>query len=153
MRRVLLSFLIVGGYTFASFGSGPVPRHRVDPRHQYERIMVVVPMIGTGTWNDPRRPLFAPTAASGGLSAAGISGFSYQLSDDGQFAIAEFVGKNRLAFHQILSDVTHNLKIFERGTSTRAGLEAEFQKYKKDFDLDKFGVAKPVAASPGAAKP
>jgi len=148
--RSFLSLLFVAGSTF---GSGPVPKHRVDPRNQLERIMVVLPMIGSGTWNDPRRPLFAPTEASGGPRAGGIIGFSYQLSDDGQFAITEFVGKNRSAFQPIFADVTHSLKIFERGKSTRADREAEFRKYKKDFDLDKFGAPKPVATIPGVSKP
>lgn len=108
--RAFLALLLVAGSTF---GSGPVPKRRVDPRNQFERIMVVLPMVGVGAWNDPRRPLFAPTAAAGGPKAAGIIGFSYQLSDDGLFAITEIVGKNRLAFQPIFSDVSHGLKIFE----------------------------------------
>ena len=102
-------------------------------------------MIGTGKWSDPRRPLFAPIGAP---SAAGIIGFSYQLSDDGQFAIAEFVGKNRSAFQAIFADRVHNVRVFERGKSTRADLELEFRKYKKDFDLDNFGINKPGVVKP-----
>jgi hypothetical protein len=28
----------------------------------YERILCIVPMVGTGTWADPKRPMFVPAA-------------------------------------------------------------------------------------------
>lgn len=37
-----------------------VAQHRVDPGSMYARVYAIVPMIGSGTWNDPKRPMFAP---------------------------------------------------------------------------------------------
>ena len=34
-----------------------------------------------------------------------------------------------------------NLKVFEKGKTTRADLEQEFKKVKSDFSLEKFAVA------------
>ena len=45
-----------------------------------ERFLVLVPMVGAGTFEDPKRPAF--------LREAGVA-FRYQLSDDGATAIAE----------------------------------------------------------------
>ena len=35
----------------------------VAVENRYERILAVVPMVGRGTNEDPRRPMFAPTPA------------------------------------------------------------------------------------------
>jgi hypothetical protein len=35
-------------------------QHSVDPRNTYDRVFCVVPMIGSGTAADPRRPQYAP---------------------------------------------------------------------------------------------
>lgn len=34
---------------------------RVPLQSQHERVIAIVPMVGAGTPDDPRRPLFAPT--------------------------------------------------------------------------------------------
>jgi len=36
-------------------------QHKLAPRHMYERCYAVLPMIGTGTMADPRRPLDVPS--------------------------------------------------------------------------------------------
>ena len=33
---------------------------KIDPANLHERVIAVVPMIGAGTYADPRRPLFTP---------------------------------------------------------------------------------------------
>jgi hypothetical protein len=52
-----------------------------------ERFLVLVPMVGAGTFADPRRPAF--------LREAGVA-FRYQLSDDGATAIAEVAPRGPL---------------------------------------------------------
>jgi hypothetical protein len=49
---VLLGFLLTAAAGLA--------QPRVDSGNLYERILAVVPMTGAGTFEDPRRPLFAP---------------------------------------------------------------------------------------------
>jgi len=66
-----------------------VAQDRVDRRNLYERVWAVVPMIGTGTADDPFRPAYIPAPPPPGTppSTDGIIGFTMQLTDDGQHAI------------------------------------------------------------------
>jgi hypothetical protein len=112
----------------------------------YERVMMIVPMTGTGSFEDPVRPMYTPLpsafkAAAASRTHTGILGFTYVLSDDGQHALVEFVAKDRAAFQQILADST--VKSFLKGRDNREDIETEFKKYKKDFDFTHFGVRMP----------
>jgi hypothetical protein len=123
-------------------------QHKVDARQLYERLYCVVPMIGTGTWGDPKRPLYAPSPAQmNSASRSGIIGFTHVLSDDGQFALVEFVARDAKAFDSVLADININLntsiKAFRKGKDKREDIEAEFRKHKKDFSFDTFGVRVP----------
>ena len=119
-------------------------QHKVDARHLYERMMTRVPMVGKGTFADPKRPMYAPLpSAINPASKTGIIGFTYQVSDDGKYALAEFVARDRAAFRQILADTSPEVKSFVRGVHKREDIEAEFKKYKKDFDFSQFGVRMP----------
>src|SRR5713226_5098147 len=90
--------------TFA-FNSALFSQQRVDSRNTYSRLLCVVPMVGKGTWSDPKRPMYAPLpGAAPSTSRSGILGFVHQLSDDGQVALVEFVAKDRSAFRAILAD-------------------------------------------------
>jgi hypothetical protein len=64
----------------------------VDLRHLHERMLAVVPLTGAGTYADPRRPLFAPSSTREG-GESGILSYEWAPSDDGQYAIVEFVAK------------------------------------------------------------
>jgi len=71
------------------------------------------------------------------------------LSDDGQFALVEFVARDAKAFDRILADINVNINInvnvkaFRKGKDKREDIEAEFRKHKKDFSFDHFGVRVP----------
>jgi hypothetical protein len=67
--------------------------------------------------------------------------YSQQLSDDGKLALVEFVARDRAAFQAIFNDKT--IKFFEKGKSKKQDIETELKKYKKDFDLNKFGTVVP----------
>src|SRR5436190_18571722 len=72
MRLVCPSFLLFAAMTAANlYGQMPV-----DSRNLYERVWAVVPMIGSGTYHDPKRPLYAPLPAANAAerAAAGRSG-------------------------------------------------------------------------------
>lgn len=115
---------------------------RVDARNSYERVLAVVPLIGSGTHDDPIRPMFAPAPnAIDTVGRTGIIAYTYVLSDDGKFALTEFVLRDRRQFQPLLSAAsTANIKTFIKGVNTRADIEAAFKQYKKDFDSSKFGV-------------
>lgn len=107
--------------------------------------MAVVPMVGDGTPASPRRPLFAPIGArvSGEPAIAGITGFQYQVSDDGRLAIVEFTARNRSVFAQIVSSARADVKSFEPGRISEAALVTELRKHKRDFDFKQFGAKLP----------
>ena len=118
---------------------------RVDARNMYERVMAVVPvMVGQGTFDDPKRPMYAPLPGQIQTATAtrqGILGFTYVMSDDGTLALVEFVARDRSAFHAILADPT--VKSFLKGRDKREDMEAEFLLHKKNFDFAHFGVRMP----------
>jgi hypothetical protein len=117
---------------------------RVDPRNSYERVLAVVPLIGSGTHDDPIRPMFSPAPkAIDTVGRTGVIAYTYVLSDDGTLALTEFVLRDRKQVQPFLGSVSAgmaNVNIFIKGVNTRADIEAEFKKYKKDFDSSKFGV-------------
>jgi hypothetical protein len=122
----------------------------VDPRNLYERLLCIVPITGTGTWADPKRPLYAPSPAQmNPASRTGIIGFTHVLSDNGQFALVEFMARDAKAFDNILADINANInlnvnvKSFRKGKDKREDIEAEFRKHKKDFNFDHFGIKVP----------
>ncbi len=107
-------------------------QYRVDPRNQHERVYAIVPMVGKGTADDPRRPAHLPLTPRGLLDfSSGILGFTMQLSDDGKLALVEFVARDRSAFAALLADKTPGVKAFEKGKVKKDDIEAEFKKVKK----------------------
>jgi hypothetical protein len=131
VKRVFAGLLLV-----AVLGSG---QRRVDPKNTYSRVICVVPLVGTGTTDDPKRPQYAPWPAS--QDPNGITAFFFQPSDDGKYAVAEFVSRNRLALQPILNDKT--IKVFEEGRQSKASIESAIKPFRKDFDLTKFGMVMP----------
>ena len=97
-----------------------------------ERSLVVVPMIGTGTGADPRRPALPNTA---GMA------FRYVLSDDGATAIVELSGGNPLQRQKIDAELRKDsrVKVFRPSTHKKDDVEKEIRLLKKDFDLEAFG--------------
>src|SRR5258706_10898276 len=115
-------------------------QHRVDSKNSYNRIIAVVPLVGAGTPKDPRRPQYAPWPLSKARTRTDILSYSHTISDDGRFALVEFVAQDRKAFQALFDDKT--VKVFEKGKDKKDDIDKELKKFKKDFDLDKFG-AKP----------
>jgi hypothetical protein len=120
--------------------------HRVDPGQMYHRLYARVPIVGTGAKGDPKRPMFAPvqsqTPPVGPAAAAavhtGILGYTMLISDDGQWALCEFVGATPQDLQVITSAAGPNVVVFERGKSTIAEIEADFQQYMKGFTFASF---------------
>ncbi len=114
---------------------------KVDARNTYERLWAVVPIVGSGTVDDPLRPKWAPlVSAQDPQSRTGILGYQFIKGDDG-LALVEFVGANRAAFRDLLTD--SSIIVFLKGRDARVLMEAEFLKHKKNFDFARFGVRMP----------
>jgi hypothetical protein len=122
--------------------SEPAPQKRANFRNSYERLICIVPMVGSGTSDDPRRPLFAPSPrdAASDPSQPGIVAFGFVESDDGRFAIVELVARDPSAFKAILEDKRSDIRVFRKGLAKRLDIEAEFRKYKRDFALDELDL-------------
>jgi len=147
--RLILGMLVLTAITSA--------QPRVDPRNLYHRIITVVPYVGSGTTAaDPKRPQYAPVAATAvgtqpspaastpaGTTAVppsppAIIGFTHVPSDDGKYAVVEYVARDWAALQPIMSDPS--LTVFVKGRDSKATIEAAIQKYKKNFSLDTFGA-------------
>jgi hypothetical protein len=117
-------------------------QRRVDPKFTYTRVICVVPIVGSGTSADPKRPQYAPlprTAPNQPLP--GIIAYMQQISDDGKYALVEYVAKDQSALQTILND--KSIKVFIKGKDKKGDIETELKKYKKDFDLNQFGLVMP----------
>ena len=111
----------------------------VDPKNMYERVLAIVPLAGSGTVEDPVRPLYAPSPrTTNPTSRAGIIAYTYVPSDDGKFALVEFVARDRTAFKAILADTT--VQAWTKGVNQLADAITAFKLIKKNFDITTFGV-------------
>jgi hypothetical protein len=119
-------FLLCGACVFA--------QDRVDSRNRHERIIAVVPITGAGTYADPRRPLFAP-APNAARGEQGILEYQWTPSDDGNYAVVEFVAKTRAALAPILAD-SRTVRAFEKGRARKDYVETEIRKYRRDFSFE-----------------
>ncbi|MGH9675451.1 MAG: hypothetical protein ACRD44_19945 [Bryobacteraceae bacterium] len=117
--------MLLGVFSFPVFS-----QVRVDPSSLYERVIAVVPYTGSGRYGDERRPLFAGNE--------GIIQVTCEESDDSRSAVCEFVARDRKALVPILNARRADVKAFEKGRHTRAEIEAEIKKVKKDFDGGKW---------------
>jgi hypothetical protein len=138
----LVAFTLAVALFAPAFAQKPI-----GPRNTYERLICVVPMIGAGTAADPRRPMFVPLPETqteqSDHSTPAIVAFSSVVSDNGQYAVVEFVARDRSAFRAILSEKRADVRVFEKGKARKTDIDTEVRKFKADFDLDNFGVALP----------
>ncbi len=137
----------------------------LEPSKMHERVIAIVPMVGSGTFNDPLRPMFAPRfnsdAVSSDITLKGrekaikdfseqILEYTYTLSDDGKYAIVEFVARDRKTFAPLLNSGRSDIRLFVKGKHSKAEIDTEVKKVKKDFDASAFSGRAPV--QPGSAR-
>ncbi len=111
---------------------------RVDPRYTYHRVIAVVPLVGSGTAEDPIRAKYAPASHEAKAPGSGIIAFAAERSDDGKLAIVELVAVERATLGPILAD--SSILVFEKGVAQAATIEAAIKPHRKDFSLQNFGV-------------
>lgn len=113
--------------------------HRVDPGQMYHRVYARMPLTGTGKKGDPIRPMVVPAAfAASPGTHSGVLGYTMLISDDGKWALCEFVGATPADLQLVTSAAGPNVVIFSRGTNTVAQIEADFQQYLKSFTFASF---------------
>lgn len=116
-------------------------QRRVSGAQMHERILAIVPIVGNGSLENPRRPMFAPLpSATSTADRTGIVGFHAAISDDGNSALVEFVAVHPVALAAVRAAANQpGVKLFQGSTATSAAqVQTEFQKYRKDFRFDRF---------------
>jgi hypothetical protein len=125
-----------------AWAQAPLPS-ALDPGQNYERAIVVSPLVGRGTYSDPKRPALVPQRLAAGAAersaAKGtdvILAYSWVPSDDGKMAIVEIVVRDPAAMAEFrkAAGQTPEALVFERGKASAALVDAEMRKLKKDFD-------------------
>jgi hypothetical protein len=113
----------------------------------YERAYAILPIIGTGTLADPKRPMFMPVPSQ--MKAddrTGIIAYHHVASDDGKFALVEIVAANKAAIAPFASQITAQaaqtagVQFFDSSQS-RTVVEQAFKAQKKSFDFNGFRLA------------
>lgn len=103
----------------------------------------------------PPRPTPAPIPMPAPGSAfvtpvprPGFLAWSMQKSDDGKMAIVHIVAADPSAFADIVADSRPEIRVFQIGKDSPATIQAEIQKYKKDFNLTTFEVPIQYSSTP-----
>ncbi|MCX6633452.1 MAG: hypothetical protein NTW28_38140 [Candidatus Solibacter sp.] len=112
-----------------------------------ERLVVVVPMTGKGTYDDPRRPDLGTLEAKD----TALTGWRYELSDDGKNAIVLLSGAHLGQARAVTAKASlAHATVYERGRHSKEEIETEMRKFRKDFSLERL-VGIPTLA-PAVAK-
>jgi hypothetical protein len=94
-----------------------------------EVAVLVVPLEGRGTGDDPVRPALRVPA--------GVA-WRWIPSDDGRLAIVEVAAPSMRMLAPLRGDSRPGVQVFERGRDSRADVEREIRKIRKDFSLERF---------------
>lgn len=132
MRRYLYPIAIV--LSFLTTPQLPAQSQRSQGA-ALERMIVVVPMVGAGTADDPRRPMGMP---AGDAKPDSPIGYRYVISDSGQLAIVELTAPSRKHFDTALTAYGASAQAFGPRLHDRATVEKALRLIRRDFDLDSF---------------
>lgn len=155
--RVSRASWIVVGLVAVSLAANGWAQQRGERQSGSERLFAIVPMVGAGTFGDPKRPAYVPDylvegqrrkpgAVTSPLTEAqakrevprAIVGFRYELSDDGQFALVAFEASHRAAFEPLLQAARTPQSSRESGANRNA--------LDGGYDLKVFEVGKSKAS-------
>lgn len=99
--------MIRGLVTLSVFAAALFGQRNVPAEYMYHRVWAVVPLVGSGAAGDPIRPMLVPSPSAASQQPStdppDLLGYQMQLSDDGKFALVEFVFHSPLAFHNFLA--------------------------------------------------
>ena len=105
---------------------------KVDPQLTHERIIAIVPMVGAGTARNPKHPLCS--------DLEGLTGFTAEISDDGRFALVEFVAKESKFLTPLANSGQRQAR---KDSPNKDAVLEEFKRYKRNFKPERFGLAIP----------
>ena len=85
-----------------------------------------------------------PEAQGAPVNLGGLLSYQMQISDDGKYALVEFVFATAKDMEPVVQSNAAGVKAFVRGKDSEATILAEFQRYKAKFQFSMFNVS-PVA--------
>ena len=99
---------------------------------KFQRVIAVVPMVGSGIPDDPYRPMFCPSASDLATAAANRQPLprlacSSEVGDDGKTAIVEFTELDGHALRAIRQSKAPGVTIYELNSLSPAALETELK--------------------------
>lgn len=108
-----------------------------------QRVIAIVPMIGSGTVDDPRRPLFFPTPtdvakAPDPNNPPAVLSYRYELADDGNTAIVEFSGRDRVAIRRAIKSSDPGVRLLDLNSNKPGEVEKQLKLLKQSFNLQHF---------------
>jgi hypothetical protein len=116
----------------AGFGGGLAGQvQRAAPAGE-ERMIAVLPMIGSAQKGDNRRPQFFP---ADGKLPKGILSMRMELADDGKTAIVYLSAENQDAFEFLRTAKSAEVRLFDPHRHTKDEVEKEIQGLKKGLTL------------------
>ena len=150
----LPSFLVSNGCalllaaSLAAQTRSPLPSpEALDPGQLYHRVLVVCPLVGEGTYSDPKRPALIPAQfnpdPTSGLEL--IRAFAWLPSDDGTQAIVEIVVRDAAALTQLrrAARSVAGTTFHDRAAPPRSASHEALRRLRKDFDPDSLRAVAP----------
>ena len=113
----------------------------------YERVLVVCPLVGKGTYADPKRPALVPqqVRANGARGLDAVRAFAWVPSDDGKQAIVEILVRDETALAEFrrTASAAADTALYERGKQPPAVVDEALRRVKKDFDRNSLRAVAP----------
>ena len=113
------------------------------------KIVAIVPLTGAGTYRDPVRPRLpemdreAPQAVS----------IRWIATDDARSAIVLLSAPNSQSLIPFREDQRPGVQVFDRNQQTRAFVEAEIRKHRRDFRWENLYGIRSLTPAAGEVKP
>ena len=113
------------------------------------KVVVIVPLTGAGTYRDPVRPQL-PTTDREAPQAVSIR---WIATDDARSAIVLLSAPDSQVLHPFREDQRPGVQVFDRNQQTRAFVEAEIRKHRRDFRWENLYGIRSLTPAAGEVKP
>lgn len=130
MRDYFLTALVC--FIAASSSMARTDAQELDKAKRLTSIIVVSPMVGRGTYDDPLQPAVIRASEKKDEDGRGVS-FRYLLGDDGRTAIVEISGLSGAKRADLKTKTDLATEVIERETTKKEEVETVLKRVKKNF--------------------
>jgi hypothetical protein len=110
---------LVCAAVWIAVGAGAFGQRRAAIENLYESVVAVVPMVGFGSREDPKRPMFVPWPYDP-VQHSWLRSMTFELSDDGKYAVVEFIVQDRKFLKPLFDARAADVKAFVRSVDDPA---------------------------------